>query len=238
MKSSNRFNKKYFKKLTLPVILLLTVFVAVLFIFGFIINEVLLEKEEVVDNYIFSFLSANMINPHLTIFMKAVTYFASAVFLPIAYVAVLLIYIFMKNYKRVIEIAVIGIGGFIIVYFMKLTFHRIRPPYPLVEPLTSFSFPSGHATSGFIFYGLMAYLIWKTNIPKQYKYLAALTLVLFSLLIGFSRIYLRVHYASDVVAGFCVGFAWLSLTIWLFERVKQKSVNEIRVKQGNHHTNP
>ena len=221
MKSSNWFNKNYLKRLPLPFILLLTAFVAVLFVFGLIINEVLLEREAAVDNYIFSFLSAHMINPHLTNFMIAVTYFASAVFLPIAYMGVLLLYIFMKNYIRVIEISVIGIGGFMITYFMKLTFHRIRPPDPLIEPLQSFSFPSGHATSGFIYYGLLAYLIWKTTIPKQYKYLAAVILILFSILIGFSRIYLRVHYASDVVAGFCVGFAWLSLTIWLLERLKK-----------------
>jgi undecaprenyl-diphosphatase len=67
--------------------------------------------------------------------------------------------------------------------------------------LKNFSYPSGHATSGFIFYGLLVYLVWKTNIPKLYKWLTASILILLSLLIGFSRIYLRVHYASDVVAG-------------------------------------
>lgn len=190
------------------------------------IHEVLWEKEEAVDNYIFNFLSAEVINPGLTNFMKGVTYFASATFLQIAYAVLFVFYLFIKNFKRALEIAAIGIGGFLVNYFMKLTFHRSRPPNPLINPLHNFSFPSGHATSAFIFYGLLAYLIWKTDIPKPYKFFAGVVLILFSLLIGFSRVYLRVHYPSDVVAGFCTGFAWLLLTVYLFERLKKKSDGE------------
>ena len=162
--------------------------------------------------------------------MKVITYFASATILQIGYAVLILLYLILKNYKRAIEIAVIGIGGFLVNYLMKLFFHRVRPPNPLIEPLQDFSFPSGHATSGFIFYGLLVYLIWKTSIPKLFKYLIGSMLLLFSILIGFSRVYLRVHYPSDVIAGFCIGFAWLSLTIWLFERLKKKSDKEIRCK--------
>jgi undecaprenyl-diphosphatase len=97
----------------------------------------------------------------------------------------------------------------------------------LIGPLKNFSYPSGHATSGFIFYGLLVYLVWKTNIPKPYKWLTSSILILFSLLIGFSRIYLRVHYASDVVAGFCIGLAWLALSIWLIEQIRKNKVKRI-----------
>jgi undecaprenyl-diphosphatase len=109
---------------------------------------------------------------------------------------------------------------------MKLSFRRVRPPNPLIDPLHNFSFPSGHATSGFIFYGLLVYLIWKTNLPKPVKYLAGILLIGFALLIGFSRVYLRVHYFSDVLAGFCIGFAWLVLAIWLMEKFKAKAVQQ------------
>jgi undecaprenyl-diphosphatase len=56
------------------------------------------------------------------------------------------------------------------------------------------------------------------QLPGYVKYSSRSILILFSLLIGFSRIYLRVHYASDVIAGFCCGFAWLCLTIYLMEQ--------------------
>ena len=227
MQSTKTFNKKYFKKLPLGITVLLILFAAAIFFFVFIVHEVLWEKEEAADNLMFAFLSTNVISDNLTGFMKGVTYFASATFLQIAYGALMLIYLLFKNWKRALEIAAIGIGGFVVNYLMKLSFHRLRPPNPLIDKLENFSFPSGHATSAFIFYGLLTYLVWKTRIPKFYKFIIGTMLILFSLLIGFSRIYLRVHYLSDVLAGICIGFAWLILTVWLFEKLKKKSDTEL-----------
>ncbi|MGI8583839.1 MAG: phosphatase PAP2 family protein [Chitinophagaceae bacterium] len=224
MESTKNFNEKYFKKLPLGLIILIILFAAAIFFFVFIMHEVLWEKEDAADNRVFAFLSANIISDNLTGFMKGVTYFASATFLQIAYGALVLLYVLFKNWKRALEIAAIGIGGFVVNYFMKISFHRIRPPHPLIAKLQNFSFPSGHATSAFIFYGLLTYLVSKTDIPKLSKNIIGTILILFSLLIGFSRIYLRVHYASDVLAGICIGFAWLILTVWLFERLKKNNI--------------
>ena len=230
MRSTKPFLKSYFKKLPVGFIVLLALFAGALFLFAYVAHEVLWEKEEAIDNRVFNFFATDIISNSLTGFMKAITYFASATFMQIAYACLLIIYFVVKDIKRAFEIAAIGAGGFLINYFMKLSFRRIRPPHPLMEPLQNFSFPSGHATSGFIFYGLLAYVIWKTDIPKIYKYLAAVLLIAFSLLIGVSRVYLRMHYFSDVVAGFCIGFAWLILTIYLFERLKKKSDKELTQK--------
>jgi membrane-associated phospholipid phosphatase len=232
MKSSKSFNKKYFQKLPAGLIVLLVLFAIAIFSFVFIMHEVLWEQEDAADNRFFAFLSANVIHSELTGFMKDVTYFASATFLQIAYAVLFVLYLFLKNWKRALEIAAIGIGGFVVNYFMKLSFKRVRPPHPLIDRLENFSFPSGHATSAFIFYGLLAYLVWKTRLPKPYKYFLGSILILFSLLIGFSRVYLRVHYPSDVLGGICIGFSWLFLTIWLFERLKKKSEMELQRKRG------
>jgi undecaprenyl-diphosphatase len=223
MKSSKPFIKSYFKKLPVGLLILLVLFAGAVFLFGFVAHEVLGEKEETVDLWVFNFMSEYVVNNSLTRFMKAVTYFASARFLQIAYAALFILYLIFRDIKRAFEIAAIGIGGFLVNYFMKLSFHRLRPLNPLIEPLKNFSFPSGHATSGFIFYGLLAYLIWKTNISKTNKYVAATMLILFSVVIGFSRVYLRLHYSSDVLAGFCIGFSWLLLAIYLLERLKKKT---------------
>ena len=228
MKSSQTFNEKYLRKLPLGLIVLLLLFAGTLFLFVVIIHEVLWEKEEAIDNYIFNVLSAHVISNDLTGFMKGITHFASATFLQVAYAVVVLFYLLIKNWKRAIEIAAIGIGGFVVNYVMKLSFQRTRPQHPLIERLQNFSFPSGHATSAFIFYGLLTYLVWKTDIAKPYKYLAGFILITFSLLIGFSRVYLRVHYFTDVLAGLCIGFAWLFVTILLFETLKKKSSTEIK----------
>lgn len=228
MQSNKSFVKAYARKLPLRLLLLLALFAGALFVFAYVAHEVLAEREENVDNDVFSFLSAHVISDGLTGFMKVITFFASATFLQIAYGCVFLFYLVGKNTKRVFEIAVIGLGGFLVNYFMKLAFHRPRPPHPLVAPLQNFSFPSGHATSGFIFYGLIAYLVWKSELSKAWRYVLAFFLVSFSLLIGFSRVYLRVHYPSDVLAGFCVGFAWLLLTIAVMEQLKKRTGREQR----------
>jgi membrane-associated phospholipid phosphatase len=219
---NNRVVKKYFKIVPAGLFILLTLFAASIFLFSYISHEIFQEKEEALDQKIFSFFSAHIMNSHLTPFMKTVTYFASTPFLLITTAGILLLFIVFKKLRLAFEIAAISIGGFLVNYFMKLSFHRIRPPGSLIRSLKNFSFPSGHATSGFIFYGLAAYLIWQTKLPRIYKYVLGILLILFSLLIGFSRIYLRMHYASDVLAGFCIGFAWLILMVWLFKYIRTK----------------
>jgi membrane-associated phospholipid phosphatase len=220
----NSFLRRYFTQLPIGLLLVLLLFAGALILFGYVSHEVLAENEKQFDEAVFSYLSAHIINPGLTRFMKLVTWFASARFLQISYGVLLVSYLVAKKFKRTAEIAAIGLGGFLVNYFMKLFFHRLRPLHPLIAPLKNFSFPSGHATSGFIFYGLLSYLLWKTKIPKPLKFAAISLLVLFSLLIGFSRIYLRLHYTSDVIAGFCIGFAWLLLTIYLFEYLTKKAI--------------
>ncbi|HVG17024.1 MAG TPA: phosphatase PAP2 family protein [Chitinophagaceae bacterium] len=233
MKSSPNFNERYFKKVSGRIIILLLLFIGALGLFTIISHEVLWDKEEELDHNVFEFLAEHVVSPSLTPFMETVTYFASSSFLQIAYGLVILLYLIRKNWKRALEIGVIGIGGFLVNYIMKLSFQRVRPSGPLIDPLHNFSFPSGHATSGFIFYGLLVYLIWKAEIPRIYKYLIGFLLILFALLIGFSRVYLRVHYPTDVIAGFCIGLAWLMLCIWLLEKLKKKSNMELEASR--HH---
>lgn len=214
-------------QLPIGLLLVLGLFAGALFLFTYTAHEVFAENEENVDDAVFQFIANHLTNPALTSFMKAVTYFASARFLQIVYGLILVFYIVRKHFKRAAEIAAIGIGGFLVNYFMKLLFHRLRPLHPLIAPLQNFSFPSGHATSGFIFYGLLSYLLWKTKLAASFKYVVIVLLILFSLLIGFSRIYLRLHYPSDVLAGFCCGFAWLLITVYLFDHLEKKVHKEV-----------
>lgn len=228
MKSSSSFLKRYLRKLSGWLPLLLLLFLGAIFLFGLITHEVLLEEEEAVDHSIFKFLAQNLVTPTRTRFMEGVTFFASAHFLQVAYPLLGAVYLLGKDWKRALEVSVIGLGGYAVNYFMKWIFQRSRPADPLTEPLSNYGFPSGHAMSGFIFYGLLAYLVWKTHWPRGYKIAVAAALLLFSGLIGFSRVYLRLHYASDVVAGFCIGFAWLSLCILVLERLKKKTAVELQ----------
>jgi membrane-associated phospholipid phosphatase len=236
MQSSKVFNTRYVSKLSGWVILLLVLFGSALSLFIFIIHEVLLEKEEVFDQRIFNFLQP-FNSPQATSIMNAVSYCASSGFLQIAYTAVGTGYLLRKNWKRVIEIGVIGAGGYLVSYLMKYAFQRDRPADPLTDPLTNSSFPSGHAVSAFIFYGLLIYLISKARIRRAIKYSISCLLVIFALLIGFSRVYLRMHYPTDVIAGFCIGLAWITACIWLMENVKKNTDKELERHKAKESSN-
>ena len=87
-------------------------------------------------------------------------------------------------------------------------FHRARPTleHPLVE-LPSYSFPSGHALGGTVFYGFAAVLLWSYVAPKVWRVVIATVVIVLVLMVGFSRVYLGAHYPTDVLAGFLEGVA-------------------------------
>jgi membrane-associated phospholipid phosphatase len=98
---------------------------------------------------------------------------------------------------------------------LKLLVARPRPPLEdarIVE--AGFSFPSGHATAAATFYGTLAYLLIRCMSPDWLKALIGVTAALIVLAVGVSRIYLGVHYPTDVIGGWIIGFVWASIC-WL-----------------------
>lgn len=100
---------------------------------------------------------------------------------------------------------------------LKQIFSRVRPLDPDGVVLEhGFSFPSGHSSGALVVYGMLAYLALRVLPPRWHlpALVAALTL---ALVVGASRLFLRVHFASDVIAGFASGTAWLTLCITVLE---------------------
>ena len=109
-------------------------------------------------------------------------------------------------------VLVVG-GAQLLDILFKNLFHRPRPLF--VDPVTTaigFSFPSGHAMGAFVFYGLLAYLLMRNNTTLLTRIMISLIFILVVGLIGFSRIYLGVHFPSDVLGGYIAGLAWLAFT--------------------------
>lgn len=94
---------------------------------------------------------------------------------------------------------------------LKAIVQRPRPDGFELAAETGFSFPSGHSMAAMAFFGLIVWMMWRyePHRGKRIGCMAAFACVV--VLVGISRIYLGVHYASDVVAGFCVSIAWLSI---------------------------
>ena len=101
---------------------------------------------------------------------------------------------------------------------LKGIFLRERPSdFPLIDE-TGYSYPSGHSMISMAFYGFLIYIIWQTNWSKRTKIIFSICLGLIIFLIGCSRIYLRVHYPSDVVAGFAISFIYLCIFIHIIKK--------------------
>jgi undecaprenyl-diphosphatase len=105
-------------------------------------------------------------------------------------------------------------GSVVLDTSLKLLFHRVRPE-PFFGPLPhSYSFPSGHALSSFCFYGILAGLLDTRIRSLAVRISIWIVAALLVLAIGVSRIYLGVHYPTDVIAGYVAAAVWVSTLIY------------------------
>ena len=187
-------------------------------IFLVITNLLLKEQIHVFDNFIFSGIKKVRSEP-LTVVFKFITFFCSTEFLLIATIAIM---IFSKNKKRAFYIALNVLICFLLNQGLKHVFLRPRPEDINLITEGGYSFPSGHSMVSLAFYGLFIYIIFHMRLKKYKRYLYCILLALLTLLIGISRIYLVVHYASDVLAGFAISMAYLILYIKLFYKKMER----------------
>lgn len=204
--------------ITLRFIIAAVLFLATLFAFVSIADEIVLENnsrfDQSISQKILSFES-----PGATSMMEFFTFFGSHSFLFPAYILLILFYFFKKETRLALDIIMVGLSSTGILFLFKNIFQRQRPLDPLIKDVTGFSFPSGHSFSSFTFFGMIIYIIWNTGMSKFWKLFLSIILFLFASVIAFSRVYLRVHYPSDVVAGFCLSIVWLILSLWILHKI-------------------
>lgn len=162
------------------------------------------------DNVAYSAISSLKSN-FMTAFFKGVTKFADAETLILIAIVSLIV---IKNRKIAASIAVNLVSSAFVNHLIKEIVQRPRPPieFRMIQE-SSFSFPSGHAMTSVAFYGLIIYFVFKNVKNKKVRNTICITLSILIFLIGISRIYLGVHYASDVLAGFAFGIVYLVLYI-------------------------
>lgn len=115
-----------------------------------------------------------------------------------------------KNYFKYIFINLVSIV--LLNQCLKFIFQRARPELNLINE-TGYSFPSGHAMVSMGFYGFIIYLLLTSKISKKYKIISTVILESLIIMIGFSRIYLGVHYFTDVIVGFIISIIYLIIYI-------------------------
>lgn len=152
----------------------------------------------------------------MTALMKAITDMGSAEAIIGLSVAVLAWFAYHKRAAHFMVLGTAITGAAAMIYLMKHTFLRARPPLSLHLVLEdSYSFPSGHAFISLVFYGLLMYFVIRHEYTLRAKVLTCLASGLFIFLVGFSRLYLGVHWPSDVLGSWVMGGMWLAVVIWL-----------------------
>jgi membrane-associated phospholipid phosphatase len=205
-------------QISAKVIVISVLFLISILIFGFLAHEIVAENESGFDSKVFAFFKART-TPGLVEAMKILTFFGTSTFFLPAYFVLIGLLWYKRRRIDAINIAVIAITSTLLMFGLKNYFHRQRPSLPLLKTVHNFSFPSGHALCSFIFCSVLIYLVWKGNWSKTWKWVTAILLVLFAISIGISRIILRYHYASDVLAGICLGFAWVVIALWVEQKL-------------------
>jgi undecaprenyl-diphosphatase len=156
-------------------------------------------------------------SPARTVFMRWATQSGSLV--PLTSLSVIGVggLCFLKQWRRAGMLAIVMVGTWILNDTLKDVFQRARPnPYFGILPPHNYSFPSGHSLFSFCFFGLIGAMFipqlktWAQRVAAW----AAVAILIF--LVGFSRVYLGVHYPTDVVGGWLVGLAWVSTVIALY----------------------
>lgn len=140
---------------------------------------------------------------------------------------------YLKDCKKYITPFFISVGGgFVTGFLAKIIWHRPRPATIAVYLEQSWSFPSGHAILAVSLYGFFIYFFWKQFKKWQIRAGALFFGLLIILLIGFSRLYLGVHYLSDVLAGYLVGIFWLVISIAVAnQKPRRVSTPEVATKE-------
>lgn len=157
-----------------------------------------------IDKLVSEFMT-NIRTNSLTTIIKILTNLGSGVFLIV--LSVLLV-IILKNKKVSFAICLNLLSGFLLNFGLKTLVARARPINPLIE-VTGYSFPSGHTTTSFVFYGFLIYLIFNSNITKKFKTILIGISTLTIIVIMFSRVYLGAHFISDVIGSILLSVPYL-----------------------------
>jgi membrane-associated phospholipid phosphatase len=169
-----------------------------------VLSESVVRSDENIRACIHQFAS-----PTLTRAMRFVTNFGDWQIVLFGTVVLLLLLLYFRAFNYMKMVAVTMTGGGILDGVLKDTFHRARPDAFFIARPTTYSFPSGHALISLCFYGLLAGII---SLQWRKRWQRVLTWVLAACAIGtigFSRIYLGVHWPSDVLAGYLAALMWM-----------------------------
>lgn len=179
-------------------------------------TETLAAYDTQITDYIISYRTPGL--THYFLFVTNIGDFYG--YLIVVGLCVLVSSVVFKRWKYVVQITLVLILATISNMMLKRFIDRARPGIEHLVSVESLSYPSGHAMSAMAFYGFMIFLFYKFRMNKILKLCAILFLAILILSIGLSRIYLGVHFPSDVLGGFIAGFIWVIFCALVFDLIE------------------
>ncbi|HMK03118.1 MAG TPA: phosphatase PAP2 family protein [Ferruginibacter sp.] len=125
------------------------------------------------------------------------------------------------QHNYILAVLLVSLSSLLLMFILKRVFRRKRPLTPLLFQARGLSFPSGHAMMSVAFYGLLLHMLFNAGINPNLYIPLSIVIILLILAIGFSRVYLQVHYVSDVLAGFVVGGSWLYVCLHVLKKLPE-----------------
>lgn len=175
-------------------------------------EDVLAQYDQQISDYIVSYRTVPLTNYFIFITHLGDLY-GYLIMLAIAIIATVL---YFKNWKYILQTIFVLMLASISNVVLKRLVDRARPGVEHLVVVETLSYPSGHAMAAMAFYGFIIYLTYRFEMNSLLKYSAILLLTLVILSIGISRIYLGVHFPSDIAGGYIAGLIWVFFCILIF----------------------
>ncbi|WP_235589082.1 phosphatase PAP2 family protein [Tepidibacillus decaturensis] len=157
-------------------------------------------------------------NSYLTEVMKFFTWIGSTkIVIAIIIITSIILYVLLKHRIELVFFVIVMIGSTALNNLLKVIFHRERPTIHRIIEETGYSFPSGHSMAAFTLYAMISFLLWKHLRSRFGRGLMILFATVMILLIGISRIYLGVHFPSDVLGGYLASGVWFTLSVMIYQ---------------------
>ncbi|PRO65429.1 phosphatase PAP2 family protein [Alkalicoccus urumqiensis] len=161
-------------------------------------------------------------NPDLIGIMGVITELGSVWFLTLMTVLLLGFLLWKRRYLDSAAASIVMLGTALLTALMKQLYGRERPTTTEQYDATGFSYPSGHSSGAAAFYGLVLYFIWVSPWRPGTKVTASLVPLFTAAAVALSRVFLDVHYASDLAGGFAFGAAWMILCLLAADYFRNK----------------
>ena len=214
------------KRLPLRLLLAFIICVGLAILFGYLAAAIGNESIEHFDLAVINFIQGMEMH-WLTPIIKVFTWIGSGyVVAPITIIAFVLLFFVYQYREQAFLLVTVVVGTVILNGLLKLYFKRERPEIYRILEETGFSFPSGHTMMAFSLYTIIAYILWRNVKTTLNRVLLILFTTFMIVIIPASRIYLGVHYPSDIVGGFIASALWVSIVMVVYGFYQDRHSNK------------